>query len=73
MNYHERLDKALITALARRDKALEQLERYRDGLGAQLRQASDKIIDDKIIDGKIINGKIINDKTDELRSSEHQQ
>ena len=69
MDYHESLDKALITALARRDKALEQLERYRDGLGAQLRQASDKIINDKIINGKIIN----DSTTDELRSSEHQQ
>jgi hypothetical protein len=43
--YHQHLDKAHLTALARRDKALEQLERYRDGLGRLLRQVSDQIIE----------------------------
>jgi hypothetical protein len=43
--YFQYLDKAHLTALARRDKALEQLERYRDGLGRLLRQVSDQIIE----------------------------
>jgi hypothetical protein len=42
---NQHLDKAHLTALARRDKALEQLERYRDGLGRLLRQVSDQIIE----------------------------
>jgi hypothetical protein len=43
--YFQHLDRAHLTALARRDKALEQLERYRDGLGRLLRQVSDQIIE----------------------------
>jgi hypothetical protein len=45
LEYHERLDKLLITATARRNNVLEQIERYRDGLGHPLRQVSDKIIE----------------------------
>jgi hypothetical protein len=45
LGYHERLDKLLITATARRNNVLEQIERYRDGLGHPLRQVSDQIIE----------------------------
>ncbi len=45
--YLERLDKLLMTATARRNNALEQLERYRDGLGYRLRSISDDIIEGK--------------------------
>ena len=43
--YHLQLDQLLNTAIARRDDALEQLERYRRGSGKRLRKASDEIID----------------------------
>jgi hypothetical protein len=43
--YHLQLDQLLNTAVARRDDALEQLERYRRGSGKRLRKASDEIID----------------------------
>ena len=43
--YIERLDKLHITATARRNNILDQIERYRDGLGHPLRQVSDKIIE----------------------------
>jgi hypothetical protein len=44
LQYHERVDRLLITATARRNNVLDQIERYRDGLGHRLRQVSDKII-----------------------------
>jgi hypothetical protein len=43
--YHLQLDQSLNTAVARRDDALVQLERYRRGLGKRLRKASEEIID----------------------------
>ena len=42
--YLEKLDKAQIIALAKRNKALDQLEWYRDGLGRRLRTVSDDFI-----------------------------
>jgi hypothetical protein len=42
--YIEKLDKAQIIALAKRNKALEQLEWYREGLGRRLRTVSDAFI-----------------------------
>jgi hypothetical protein len=45
IDYAERLDKLLNAATARRDDVLEQLDRYRDGLGRYLRAVSDEIID----------------------------
>jgi hypothetical protein len=44
IDYHTRLDELLSTATARRNDALDQLERYRRGLGGLLRKASDEII-----------------------------
>jgi hypothetical protein len=43
--YHLQLDQSLNTAVARRDDALEQLERYRRGLGKRRRKAAEEIID----------------------------
>jgi hypothetical protein len=43
--YHLQLDQLLNTAVAKRNDALEQLERYRRGSGKRLRKASDRIID----------------------------
>jgi hypothetical protein len=43
--YQLQLDQLLNTAIARRDDALEQLERYRRGSGKRLRKGSDEIID----------------------------
>jgi hypothetical protein len=40
----EKLDKAETRALAKRNKALEQLGWYRDGLGHRLRHVSDAFI-----------------------------
>jgi hypothetical protein len=45
IEYFERLDKLLNAAIARRNDVLDQLERYRDGLGQHLRRVSDQIID----------------------------
>jgi hypothetical protein len=45
ITYIERLDKLHITATARRNNVLDQIERYRAGLGLRLRQVSDKIIE----------------------------
>jgi hypothetical protein len=45
MSYHMQLDQALNAAIARRNDALDQLERYRRGAGQRLRKASDEIID----------------------------
>jgi hypothetical protein len=45
--YIEKLAKVEAQALAKRDKALEQLERYREGLGRSLRMVSDNFIDDQ--------------------------
>jgi hypothetical protein len=45
IGYQEQLDKLLNAAVARRDDVLEQLERYRYGLGRRLRKASDDIIE----------------------------
>jgi hypothetical protein len=42
--HFEKLDKVQIIALAKRDKALDQLERYREGLGRRLRTVSDDFI-----------------------------
>jgi hypothetical protein len=42
--YFEKLDKGQITAPAKRNKALDQLEWYRDGLGRRLRTVSDDFI-----------------------------
>lgn len=43
--YYQRLDQLLNTAVARRNDVLDQLERYRCGLGRRLRKISDEIID----------------------------
>jgi hypothetical protein len=45
LGYHERVDKLLVTATARRNNVLDQIERYRDRLGLRLRQVSDTIIE----------------------------
>jgi hypothetical protein len=45
IGYHERLDKLLITATARRNNVLEEIEHYRNGLGQPLRQISDTMIE----------------------------
>lgn len=45
IEFHEKLDRLLNAAVARRDNALEQLERYRNGLGQHLRRVSDEVID----------------------------
>jgi hypothetical protein len=42
---YEHLNKLRVTAIARRNKVLERIERYRTGLGHRLRQVSDKIIE----------------------------
>jgi hypothetical protein len=42
---HERIDKLLMIAAARRNNALEQIERYRNAVVYRLRVASDKIIE----------------------------
>jgi hypothetical protein len=42
---HERLDRLLNNAIARRNDALAQFERYRAGLGKRMRKLSDEIID----------------------------
>jgi len=47
---HERLDRLLNAAVARRDNALAQIERYRNGLGHDLRRVSDVIIDAEFSD-----------------------
>ena len=44
IRYYERLDQCQLTALARRDKALAQIERWVEGLGQALREFSDEII-----------------------------
>jgi hypothetical protein len=45
--YLEKLDKAQMIALAKRDMALRQLEWYREGLGRRLRVVSDNFITDQ--------------------------
>jgi hypothetical protein len=45
--YLEKLDKAQMIALAKRDMALRQLEWYREGLGRRLRVVSDTFITDQ--------------------------
>jgi hypothetical protein len=45
LGYHERVDKLLVTATARRNNVLELIERYRDGLGHRMREVSDTIIE----------------------------
>ena len=42
--YMEKLDKAQLIALAKRNKALDQLEWYREGLGRRMRTVSDNFI-----------------------------
>lgn len=48
--YLEKLDKAESRALAKRNKALEQVEWYRDGLGHRLRDVSDALIGEEARD-----------------------
>lgn len=43
----EKLDKAQVIALAKRDMALRQLDWYREGLGRRLREVSDAFITDQ--------------------------
>jgi hypothetical protein len=45
--YQEKLQKAQMIALAKRDMALRQLEWYREGLGRRLRVVSDNFITDQ--------------------------
>jgi hypothetical protein len=45
--YQEKLDKAQMIALAKRDMALRQLDWYREGLGRRLRVVSDTFITDQ--------------------------
>ena len=45
--HQEKLDKAQMIALAKRDMALRQLEWYREGLGRRLRVVSDAFITDQ--------------------------
>ncbi len=45
IEYYERLDRMQGEAIARRNDVLEQINRYRDGLGNHLRRVSDEIID----------------------------
>ena len=45
--YLEKLDKAQVIALAKRDMALRQLEWYREGLGRRLQVVSDTFITDQ--------------------------
>jgi len=45
--YLEKLDKAQMIALAKRDMALRQLEWYREGLGRRLREVSENFITDQ--------------------------
>jgi hypothetical protein len=52
IEFHEKLDKLHNAAVARRDNALEQLERYRNGLGQCLRRVSEEIIDAEFSDAK---------------------
>ena len=44
IEYYEKLDKLLSVATMRRNDAVQQLEWYKDGLGGQLRKASDEIL-----------------------------
>ncbi len=53
IEFHEKLDRLLNTAFARRDDALGQLERYRTGLGQHLRQVSSEIIDAEFTDASV--------------------
>jgi hypothetical protein len=46
IEYHQQLERLINGALHRRDKALELLEHYREGLGQRLRKEADEIIDD---------------------------
>lgn len=45
IKFYEKLDRLLNATVARRNNALEQLERYRTGLGQHLRHVSEEIID----------------------------
>lgn len=51
IEFHEKLDALLNAAVARRNNALEQLERYRNGL-SYLRSVSEEIIDAEFSDAK---------------------
>jgi hypothetical protein len=44
IDYLERLDKMLNSAITRRNIALDQLERYRDGYGTYVSRAADEIV-----------------------------
>jgi cysteinyl-tRNA synthetase len=49
-DYYERLGRAIDIAIARRNDALEQLERYREGLGQQVRKLSNQIIEEVFLE-----------------------
>jgi hypothetical protein len=50
IEYHGQLDQLLNSAVARRNNAFDQLERYRYGWGKRLRKVSDEIIDAEFSD-----------------------
>jgi hypothetical protein len=50
IEYHGQLDQLLNSAVARRNNAFDQLERYRHGWGKRLRRVSDEIIDAEFIE-----------------------
>jgi hypothetical protein len=52
IGYQQQLDQLLNTAVARRNDVLEQLERYRHGLGKRLRKASDDIVEGEFSDAE---------------------
>jgi hypothetical protein len=52
IEYHERLDRLQGIAVARRNDALQQISLYRQGLGQNLRQVSDEIIDAEFSESK---------------------
>jgi hypothetical protein len=48
IDFEEKLDKLINSALKRRNDAIEQLELYRAGLGRHWRRVSDEIIDAEV-------------------------
>ena len=53
MQYYEWLNKRYMAAMATRNEALVQLERYREGLGHLLRRVSDEIVDAEFTDAEL--------------------
>lgn len=53
IDFHEKLDRLLNAAVARRNNAIDQLERYRNGLGQHIRQLSDEIIDAQFSEARL--------------------